>query len=108
VLSSRASNHIPIRVLPPQGHCFPPLSHLAGELWRGGAIVTVNAGMRSVQAKAILERNRGTIRYEADAFTPNETWEAGKAESVRVRVFGHVQRIYPNGAGSDQPARKAS
>jgi hypothetical protein len=80
----------------------------AGELRHGGAIVSVNADTQNAEAEAILERNRGTIRYEADAFTPNESWETEKTESGRVQIFGHVQRIYPSGAESDEPIRKAS
>jgi hypothetical protein len=87
----------------------------AAEIGRGGAIVTVNAASRNAEAESILERNHGRIRYESDAVSQDETWGTG-SETARVRVFGHVQRVYPShvsGYGPDKVSpdlseRKAS
>ena len=87
----------------------------AAEIGRGGAIVTVNAGSRNAEVESILERNHGRIRYEAGALTRDETWETGP-EAARIRVFGHVQRVYPSHLPGyepeevrpDLPTRKAS
>jgi hypothetical protein len=65
---------------------------LAGEIRRGGAIVTVSAGLLNADADRILERNHGRIRYE-DAFV-DEGWELG-SETARVQIFGRLQRVYP-------------
>ncbi len=88
---------------------------LVADIGRGGAIVTVNAGSRNSEAENILERNHGRIRYEADTFTRHDALETG-SEDARIRVFGHVQRIYPSQVPGyqpdeirpDLPTRKAS
>jgi hypothetical protein len=77
---------------------------LAAEIGRGGAIVTVNAGLRNTEAESILERNHGRIRYEAEAFTKDETRETGP-EAARIRVFGHVQRVYPSHIPGYEPEK---
>ena len=88
----------------------------ATEIRRGGAIVTVNAGLNTAQAEKILERNHGIIRYQS-AGVVNEAWETGP-DAARVQVFGRVQRVYPGyvgpgyagpgSLGADTPSRKAS
>lgn len=78
---------------------------LAGEISRGGAIVTVSAGALNVDAEQILERNHGRIRYE-DNFV-DQGWEPG-SESARVRIYGRVERVYPGYVSPGELTRKAS
>lgn len=85
--------------------------YLAGQLSRGGAVVTVEAGTRTTEAEEILERNRGQVHYEADviALTGDPDIPGG-----RVQVFGQIQGYYrrdPQRAAtsvSDATSRKAS
>jgi len=71
----------------------PDARRLAGEIRRGGAIVTVSAGALNADAERILERNHGRIRYE-DNFV-DEGWGTG-SDAGRVLIFGRVQRVYPD------------
>jgi hypothetical protein len=88
---------------------------LVADIGRGGAIVTINASSRNSEAENILERNHGRIRYEADDFTTNDTGKTG-SEAARIRVFGHVERVYPSQVPNykpdevrpDLPTQKAS
>ena len=87
---------------------------LSNFIRRGGAVVTVNAGSRQAEAENILERHHGQLREESGSLAADEALATG-ADSSRIQVFGHVQRVYPSyissGPGSispDQPTRKAS
>jgi hypothetical protein len=74
---------------------------LSGELSRGGAVVTVDAGERSSLAEAILERNHGRVRFEYAAGT---TTQALDRES-RVQVYGSMSNYYRS---DEDLRRKAS
>lgn len=81
---------------------------LSQVLRQGGAIVTVRAGSRSAAAETIMERNRGTIRYEAG---PSEESAAENGDrGRRVEVFGEIHRVYPvdTAEGEEFRDRKAS
>jgi hypothetical protein len=92
----------------PQDHA----RQLSMRIRRGGAIVTVDAGAMNVDAEQIMERNHGTVQYEAAA-TPStlaseDAWEEANREG-RVQLFGQVQRVYPGYVSSTgAPTRKAS
>jgi hypothetical protein len=78
---------------------------IAHELNRGGAIVTVQASARNAVAESIMERNHGTIRYEAG---PSKVEVPGDSNE-RVELFGEVHRVYPGFASRDRGnQRKAS
>jgi hypothetical protein len=62
---------------------------LSSELSRGGAVVSVRAGVRSSLAEAILERNHGQIRIESNAARARET----DRESP-VEVYGSMRSWY--------------
>jgi hypothetical protein len=88
--------------------------YLVGELGRGGAIVTVEAGARSAEAESILELNGARVRYDSNAPAATDVWEAAH-ENARVHVFGQMQNYYrrePNSMDakpmSNLPSRKAS
>lgn len=74
---------------------------LSGELGRGGAVVTVNAGERASLAESIIERNRGRVRLEMAGGT---TARAADRESP-VQVYGSLGDYYRR---VDAPRRKAS
>lgn len=75
---------------------------LSGELGRGGAVISVNAGERSSLAEAILERNHGRVRFEYAAGTT--TQRAADRESP-VQIYGSMRSYYrPN----EERHRKAS
>ncbi len=59
-------------------------------LGRGGAVVTVHAGLRTVEAERILEAHGGTTRV-----TENGDVNGNLADSGEVEVFGTVGRDYP-------------
>lgn len=86
-----------------------PRSHaqsLAGELSRGGAIVSVAATGQVAAAERVLERNHGRIRYEA--VQAGSRAEDG-SPTGQVRVFGEVSRVYPGYLPSTgSTSRKAS
>jgi hypothetical protein len=84
----------------------PHARRLSNELRRGGAIVTVNAGSEAAKAEQILERNGGTVRYEAADLLNDPT--LGEESDSRVEVFGSVQRVYPAHTQRSIPDRKAS
>ena len=70
---------------------------LAGEIGRGGAIVTVNPGGRERQATEILERYHGHVRHE-DA-TAEQAAEATnkpqtEVEPGHIQLFGEVLRVH--------------
>jgi hypothetical protein len=79
---------------------------LVRELRNGGAVVSVTATGRVVDAEQIMERNNGRIRYEAT--NPSAVRDDETAPG-RVMVFGEVSRVYPEYlTSSDTPSRKAS
>jgi hypothetical protein len=87
---------------------------LSGMIRRGGAIVTVDAGALNTEAEKILERNSGSVRYEASAnfasssLASEDAWEEANGEA-RVRLLGRVQQVYPGYVSSSGSAtRKAS
>jgi len=84
----------------------PHARRLSMELGRGGAIITVSAGSEGAKAERILERNRGTVRYEATDLLNDSA--LGEASDSRVEVFGSVQRAYSPNAQRGIPDRKAS
>jgi hypothetical protein len=75
---------------------------LSGELGRGGAVVTVNAGERSSLAEAILERNHGRVRFEYASGTT--TLRATDRESP-VQIYGSMGSYYRS---DEDLRRKAS
>lgn len=74
---------------------------LSGELGRGGAVVTVDAGARSSLAEAILERNHGRVRFEYAAGTPARPLD----RESRVQVYGSMANYYRS---DEDLRRKAS
>jgi len=78
----------------------------ATDIRRGGAILTVNAGMKIAEAERILERNNGRIRYESGGVA-EEALDTTSGPS-QVRIFGRVRRVYPGFMGSSEQTRKAS
>lgn len=81
---------------------------LSRELGRGGAVVTVRAGLRDADAEKIMERNHGVIRYEMESNTEESAWDAGN-QNERVEIFGEIHRVYPSHIPEeDVPERKAS
>jgi hypothetical protein len=64
--------------------------HLALRLAGGGAVVTVTATGRVVDAETILERYNGVVRFEGEPF--EDTLPAGRHH---VAVFGAVGEAYP-------------
>ena len=75
---------------------------LSGELGRGGAVITVNAGERSSLAEAILERNHGRVRLESSAETT--TLRPSDRESA-VQLYGSMRNYYRS---DEDLRRKAS
>jgi len=73
---------------------------LSAELSRGGAVVSVAAGERASLAEAIIERNRGRVRFENAAGASR----ALDRESP-VHVYGSMSSYYRSDEG---PRRKAS
>jgi hypothetical protein len=63
---------------------------LSGELSRGGAVITVNAGERSSLAEAIVERNHGRVRFEYAAGTTSPMLD----RESRVQVYGSMRNYY--------------
>lgn len=63
-------------------------SRLSSELNRGGAVVTVFASDRGSLAEAILERNHGRVRFDAD------TEDSAQCEDPRVDVYGRMCGYY--------------
>jgi hypothetical protein len=74
---------------------------LSGELSRGGAVVTVDAGERSSLAEAILERNHGRVRFEYAAGTTSQPLD----RESRVQVYGSMVDYYRS---DEDLRRKAS
>ncbi|HVT96945.1 MAG TPA: hypothetical protein VHE33_05510 [Acidobacteriaceae bacterium] len=64
---------------------------LSGELGRGGAVITINAGARSSLAEAIVERNHGRVRLEYSAGTT--TLRPSDRESP-VQIYGSMGNYY--------------
>lgn len=96
------------------GMGIPPAHarQLSGRIRRGGAIVTIDSSLSGEKAEQILERNRGTVRYEeATAAAPSsaESIREDVNREERVQLFGRVQRVYPGYVSSTGEAtRKAS
>jgi hypothetical protein len=63
---------------------------LSGELSRGGAVITINAGERSSLAEAIVERNHGRVRFEYAAGTTSPMLD----QESRVQVYGSMRNYY--------------
>lgn len=72
---------------------------LSGELGRGGAVVTVQAGERASLAEGIIERNHGRVRLETASAANREL----DRESP-VEVYGSMCAWYPG----EQARRRAS
>ena len=70
--------------------------YLARELGRGGAIVTVRAGLRGTDAERVLEQNHASIRHEGMISTAVAS-SAMPPYPGQVEVFGEVERAYPRG-----------
>ncbi len=66
---------------------------LARELGRGGAIVTVMAGLRVSEAERVLEQNHARIRHE-DALEGDSGYSESESGSGRVELFGSLLRSY--------------
>ena len=62
---------------------------LSGRIGQGGAIVTVHAAARAVEAERLLEAHGGEVRF-AEGETPEDLSGEGQVE-----VFGTVRRDYP-------------
>lgn len=75
---------------------------LSGELGRGGAVLTINAGERSSLAEAILERNHGRVRLEYSA--GSTTTRPNDSESP-VQLYGSLGNYYRS---DEDLRRKAS
>jgi len=72
---------------------------LSRELARGGAVVTVQAGARTAEAEAILERNHGRIRMEMSV-------SSGEPDRRSpVQIYGAMQEFWRSDEGL---RRKAS
>ena len=72
---------------------------LSGELRRGGAVITVEPGGRAALAEGIIERNRGTIRFE------NISGTSDVCEGSRIEMYGRMRSYYDPEEGA---RRKAS
>lgn len=72
---------------------------LSGELRRGGAVITVEPGGRAALAEGIIERNRGTIRFE------NISGRSDACEGSRIEMYGRMRNYYVPEGGA---RRKAS
>lgn len=66
---------------------------LARELGRGGAVVTVVAGVRISEAERVLEQNHARIRHE-DALQAESGYADTQSGSGRVELFGSLLRSY--------------
>ncbi len=66
---------------------------LAREIGRGGAIVTVMAGLRVTEAERVLEQNHARIRHE-EALEGNSGYSESESGSGRVELFGSLLRSY--------------
>ena len=77
----------------------PEARALSGELRRGGAVITVEPGGRASLAEGIIERNRGTVRFEAISGTGEV------CEGSRVETYGRMRDYYHPEEGA---RRKAS
>lgn len=75
---------------------------LSGELGRGGAVVTVEAGERSSLAEAILQRNHGRVRFEYAAST---TTPGAVDRQSPVQIYGSMRNYYRS---DEELQRKAS
>jgi hypothetical protein len=62
---------------------------LSGELGRGGAVVSISAGARASLAEAIVERNKGRVRFEraSGASRPSD-------RESPVQVYGSMRDYY--------------
>lgn len=73
---------------------------LSGELRRGGAVITVEPGDRTSLAEAIIERNRGSVRFESISGT------AEVCDSSQVEIYGRMRNYYRPAEESER--RRAS
>lgn len=71
---------------------------LSGELHRGGAVITVEPGNRASLAQGVIERNRGSVRFE-EMSGPAEVCEGN-----RVEMYGRMRDYYRPDEGVQRKA----